>query len=67
GIDNKIYVFAKDTTGKPIKTYNSIKIGDIKRDVITDENGIGELLLTKDDVSRVSQSAENRSSWRSLR
>lgn len=66
GIDNKIYVFAKDTTGKPIKTYNSIKIGDIKRDVITDENGIGELLLTKDDVSKVSQYAENSSSLDAL-
>lgn len=46
GTDNNIYLISKTLDGKPLKTVNKISVGNIKRDVITDENGIKSFKLT---------------------
>lgn len=50
GVSNNIYVFTKKTDGTPLKTYNTITIGKITRQVITDENGIGVFSLSSSDI-----------------
>ena len=45
-VDNNIYLISKMPDGKPLKTVNKISVGDIKRDVITDENGMKFFTLT---------------------
>lgn len=51
-MDNTIYVFAKDASGKPIKTYNSISFDNVKKEVITDENGVGKFIITQNEVPK---------------
>lgn len=53
GIDNDIYIFTKLATGEPLKTYATVTIDKITRQVITDENGIGKLTLTSSDISKI--------------
>ena len=45
-VDNNIYLITKSPDGKGIKTVNKINVGNIKRDVITDESGIKYFTLT---------------------
>lgn len=52
-IDNEIYVITKKIDGTPVKTYGNIKIGNISRQIITDESGIGKILLTSSDLEGV--------------
>lgn len=54
GIDNEIYIITKTADSKPIKTYMKVKIGNISREVITDENGIGRIVLSTSDISNLS-------------
>lgn len=46
GVDNNIYLISKTLEGKPLKTINRITVGNIRRAVITDENGIKYFTLT---------------------
>ena len=46
GVDNNIYLISKTLEGKPLKTINRITVGNIRREVITDENGIKYFTLT---------------------
>lgn len=50
GIDNDIYVVTKDMSGTPIKTYSTVKIGKISKQIISDENGIGKITLTASET-----------------
>ena len=59
GVDNNIYFISKTPDGKPIKTINKISIGNIKRDVITDENGIRTFTLTSGDISNLNSNIFN--------
>lgn len=52
-IDNEIYIFTKKADGTGIKTYLTVNVGKIKRQVITDENGIGKVQLTASDISNI--------------
>lgn len=50
-VDNKIYFISKNLDGTPVKTYMNIKIGNkTSRQVITDDNGVGVLVLNKSDL-----------------
>ena len=50
-IDNDIYFYVKNPDGTGKKAYLTINLGDkINRQVITNENGIGKLNLTKSDI-----------------
>ncbi len=53
GVDNNIYVYAKDLKGNPIKTYSTIVLGKISKQVITDENGTGVLTLTSSETDEL--------------
>lgn len=53
GIDNDIYIITKEITGTPIKTYSTVKIGDISKQVISDENGIGKITLTASETENL--------------
>lgn len=53
---NEVYIFTRNNNGEPLKTQNTITIGNIKRQVITDENGIGSFTLTGNDVSGLKSS-----------
>ncbi len=52
-IDNEIYVVTKKIDGAPVKTYGNIKIADMSRQIITDENGIGKILLSASDTKNI--------------
>lgn len=49
-VDNDIYIFTKNINGDALKTNSTITIGNISRQVITDENGVGSFTLTSDDT-----------------
>ena len=53
GIDNDIYVITKEVTGTPIKTYSTVKIGNVSKQVISDENGIGKITLTASETENL--------------
>ncbi len=54
GVDNIIYVHAKDPNGKALKTHNELVIGNnLKKQVITDDKGIGSFTITESEVNRV--------------
>lgn len=53
GVDNNIYIVTKTPSGEPIKTVNKIKVGNIKRDVITDDNGIKYFTLTSKELNDI--------------
>lgn len=59
GINNDIYIFTKKADGTPIKTYATVTIDDIKRQVITNENGIGKFTLTANDLENVNSINKN--------
>lgn len=65
GIDNNIYIFTKKADGTPVKTYATITMENITRQVITDENGIGKFTLTSSDLSEVSEKAQAKVSYNS--
>ena len=50
GVDNEIYIITKNIDGTPIKTYSTVSIDDISKQVISDENGIGKVILTKNEI-----------------
>ena len=54
GLDNEIYVITKTVDNKPVKTYMTANIGNITREVITDENGIGKIVLSSSDIANLS-------------
>lgn len=58
GIDNDIYIITKKVDGTPVKTYVTININDITREVITDEAGVGKLTLASSDISQKAKSEE---------
>ncbi|MGN1298780.1 MAG: MG2 domain-containing protein [Candidatus Scatovivens sp.] len=59
GINNDIYIFTKKADGTPVKTYATVTINNIKRQVITNEKGIGKFTLTANDLENVKYSKEN--------
>lgn len=50
-LDNDIYFFVKTPEGNGKKAYITVNMGKITRQVITDENGVGKISLTKTDIS----------------
>ena len=50
GLDNELYVITKKADGTPIKTYSTVSIGKVTKQVISDENGIGKIILTEDEI-----------------
>ncbi len=55
GIDNEIYVITRKIDGTPIKTYSTLKIGNISKQVISDENGIGKIILTASETENLNK------------
>lgn len=51
GLDNEIYVITKTADNKPVKTYMKVKIENISREIITDESGVGKIVLSSSDIS----------------
>lgn len=49
GLQNDIYVITKTASGEPVKTYSTIRLGKISKQVISDENGIGVFTLTPNE------------------
>lgn len=58
GIDNDIYIITKEITGMPVKTYSTVKLGNISKQVISDENGIGKITLTASEIENLSETEE---------
>lgn len=58
GIDNDIYIITKEITGMPIKTYSTVKLGNISKQVISDENGIGKITLTVSETENLTETEE---------
>lgn len=56
-IENVVYIVAKKIDGTPVKVHASITIGQIARQVITDENGIGKFTLTATDTASLASSS----------
>ena len=54
GIDNDIYVITKKIDGTPVKTYSTLKIGKVSKQVISDENGIGKITITSSETESLS-------------
>lgn len=59
GIYNEVYVITKKADGTPIKTTGRITIGDITRQVITDEFGIGKIVLSASDTANLAMVQDN--------
>ena len=55
-MDNDVYVFAKKIDGTPVKIHASVTVGQITRQVITDESGLGKFTLTAADTSSLASS-----------
>ena len=54
GVDNIVYVHAKDPNGKALRTHNELEIGNgLKKQVITDDRGMGRFTITESEVSRI--------------
>ncbi len=51
GVDNKIYFLTKNIDGTPVKTHIEIGLGNITRQIVTDETGLGILELSAQDIS----------------
>lgn len=64
-VDNNIYVITKTADGKPVKTYINITIGKVKKQVITDENGIGCFELTSSETEEYKTNSSNYYSYNS--
>lgn len=54
GVNNDIYFITKTADNNPVKTYMTVKIGNISREIITDENGIGKITLSSADIEEFS-------------
>ncbi len=50
GLDNELYVITKKADGTPIKTYSTVTAQNITKQVISDENGIGKIILTENEI-----------------
>ena len=50
GVNNAIYIITKNIDGTPVKTYSTVTAGNISKQVISDENGIGKVTLTKNEI-----------------
>ena len=53
GLDNELYVITKKADGTPIKTYSTVTARNITKQVISDENGIGKIILTEDEIDNI--------------
>ena len=49
---NEAYLVAKKIDDTPVKAHIAVNIGNIKRQIITDENGIGKFTITSEDTSK---------------
>lgn len=58
GVDNEIYIITKNIDGTPIKTYSTVSINNITKQVISDENGIGKIILTKNEIDSLNVKKE---------
>ncbi len=58
GMDNEIYIVTKTADSKPVKTYMKAKIENINREIITDENGVGKIILSSSDISKLYSNAK---------
>lgn len=58
GVDNDIYIITKEITGAPIKTYSTVKIGNVSKQVISNESGIGKITLTASETESLSTTGE---------
>ncbi len=56
GVDNEVYVFTRAINGKGLKTQSTVRIGNVVRQVITDDNGIGSFTLTSSDMQSINTS-----------
>ena len=54
GIDNEVYVVTKTMDGNPVKTYSTITLGVVNKQIISDENGFGKTMFTADELSTIS-------------
>lgn len=52
GIENSIYFVTNKISGQPIKAHIQVLIGDLRKQVITDESGIGILKLSADETDK---------------
>ena len=50
-VNNDIYILTKTTNGTPVKTYSRVSIGDVSKQLISDENGIGKVTFTSSELS----------------
>lgn len=53
GLDNELYVITKKADGTPLKTYSTVTIKNVTKQVISDENGIGKIILTEDEINNI--------------
>lgn len=50
GVDNKIYFLTKNIDGTPVKTHIEASLGNITRQIVTDDSGLGVLELSAQDI-----------------
>ncbi len=60
GQNNDIYVFTSNPDGTPLKTYVTISSGEYKKQIATDENGIGKFSINSTYLTKL-QTASNNS------
>ncbi len=53
-VSNDVYVFTKTASGNPVKTYSQVSIGNLTKQLISDENGIGKVTFTSSEISQLS-------------
>lgn len=53
GIENKIYFITKKVDGTPVKTHIEVTMGNLNKQVITDESGIGMLSINPNEIDRL--------------
>ncbi|MBR3614929.1 MAG: hypothetical protein IKL55_07120 [Clostridia bacterium] len=64
GVDNEIYVITKNVDGTPIKTYSTVNIEGVSKQVISDENGIGKVILTKNEINELKGNSKGKPEFR---
>lgn len=55
GVDNEIYIITKKIDGTPLKAYSTVTIDKVSKQVISDENGIGKVILTKNEIDNLNK------------
>lgn len=50
GIDNEVYVLTKTVDGKPVKAHATVTLYNIKKQVITNDEGVGKVLFTSNEL-----------------